>query len=1149
MPTNKETSNKQTIAKRKQVKEKSELSSQTLIGILGSIQEALYVLDHDWNIVYINNIAAGKAGLPKNLLGKNFWEVYPKLLGTIIEENYRSAMKNREIKRFESRGHYSDPLYEISVFPSAEGITVLGTNITKRKEIEDALRATEQQLKIITENSQDGINLLELKTGKYIFMNPAQVALTGFTADEINNISAEEAYQRTHPEDRQLTIAQQKKVAAGDDTSEPVEYRWKVKSGEYRWFSDSRKLVRDEKGKAVAMVGISRDITERKKAEEALKQSEEQARQRAEELQKLMDMIPAAIWVSNDPECKVIVGNQTANRFYEAAGGENVSAGPASGGQKDTTRRFFKDGKELPPEELPMQEAASKKKEIKNSELEVLAPSGRKMTILGSAKPLLTNEGKVRGCLAAFIDITERKNTEDTLKTTLNRFYRSLANMHGAILLVSDESRVEFANQSFCDYFSLKESPSDLIGLTAGVIIEKIKKGYVYPDQEDTRIKEIVTAGKTVTGEEVAMKGNRTCLRDFIPLPTAGKAFSRLWHHMDITDRKRAEDTIKESEQRWATTLSSIGDAVIATDTKGKIVFMNNQAESLTGWKLEEASQKPTKTVFNIINERTRLEVESPIERALREGIVVGLANHTVLIRKDGKEIPVDDSGAPIKDGNGKTTGVVLVFRDITQRRQADQDRERLSAIVESTDDAIIGKTLDGTITSWNKAAAKLYGYTASEVIGRPISVVIPTDHMNEFKQILDRLHNGERIEHRDTIRLHKDGTRLDVDVTVAPIKNRYGEIVGASTIARDITERKKVEEALKENEQLYHTVFDNSQDGFQLIELIYDKNGKPIDHKFLKVNHAYESIIGVKADDILDKTAKYISPNQEFHWLEVPDRVAKTGISEHVELYNKDIGKWLDCFYFRYSKNVVGTLFRDITGRKKLEKQLQDSERLAAIGATAGMVGHDIRNPLQAITSDVFLAKSELACFPESEEKKNALESMCEIEKNIDYINKIVQDLQDYARPLNPKIEESDLKSIAEAFITKNGLPKNIRVELKIADQAIWIRADSYYLNRILFNLVTNAVQAMPNGGTLTISAHKEANDTILAVKDTGVGIPCEVQDKMFTLMFTTKSKGQGFGLPVVKRMTESLGGTVTFESQEGKGTTFTVRLPPPKN
>ena len=228
---------------------------------------------------------------------------------------------------------------------------------------------------------------------------------------------------------------------------------------------------------------------------------------------------------------------------------------------------------------------------------------------------------------------------------------------------------------------------------------------------------------------------------------------------------------------------------------------------------------------------------------------------------------------------------------------------------------------------------------------------------------------------------------------------------------------------------------------------------------------------------------------------------------------------------------------------------KLKDAERLAAIGATAGMVGHDIRNPLQAITNDVYLAMTELTSLPDSEEKKDALESMVEIEKNIDYINKIVQDLQDYARPLNPKIEESDLKSIIEAFIAKNGLPKNISVKVKIADEARMIRADSYYLNRILYNLVTNAIQAMPNGGKLTIASHKEADDTFLSVKDTGVGIPREIQDKMFTLMFTTKSKGQGFGLPVVKRMTESLGGTVTFKSQEGKGTTFTVRLPPPRS
>jgi len=225
--------------------------------------------------------------------------------------------------------------------------------------------------------------------------------------------------------------------------------------------------------------------------------------------------------------------------------------------------------------------------------------------------------------------------------------------------------------------------------------------------------------------------------------------------------------------------------------------------------------------------------------------------------------------------------------------------------------------------------------------------------------------------------------------------------------------------------------------------------------------------------------------------------------------------------------------------------EQLKDAERLAAIGATAGMVGHDIRNPLQAITGDVYLAKTELAAIPEGEEKKNIQESLSEIEKNIDYINKIVADLQDFARPLNPRIEETDLKRLIDDLLTKNGLPENVKVSVKVETKKVL--ADSTFINRIMYNLVNNAVQAMPNGGKLTIHTYNEANDTVITVKDTGVGIPENVKGKLFTPMFTTKAKGQGFGLAVIKRMTEALGGTVSFESQEGKGTTFIIRLPPP--
>jgi len=227
---------------------------------------------------------------------------------------------------------------------------------------------------------------------------------------------------------------------------------------------------------------------------------------------------------------------------------------------------------------------------------------------------------------------------------------------------------------------------------------------------------------------------------------------------------------------------------------------------------------------------------------------------------------------------------------------------------------------------------------------------------------------------------------------------------------------------------------------------------------------------------------------------------------------------------------------------RERTEK-LRAAVRLVAIGETAGMVGHDIRNPLQAITGDVFLVRQELASIPASDEKKSIEESLTEIEKNVDYINKIVADLQDFARPFNPRAEETDLKRVFDDLLTKNNLPKNVKVTVNVETEKVV--ADSTFINRIMYNLVNNAVQAMPKGGKLTIRTYKDANDTVISVKDTGVGIPEAVKGKLFTPMFTTKSKGQGFGLAVIKRMTEALGGTVSFESQEGKGTTFIVRLP----
>ncbi len=251
-----------------------------------------------------------------------------------------------------------------------------------------------------------------------------------------------------------------------------------------------------------------------------------------------------------------------------------------------------------------------------------------------------------------------------------------------------------------------------------------------------------------------------------------------------------------EAQRRWfEITLASIGDGVITADVEGRITFLNPVAEALTGWTKAEAVGKPIEQVFNIVNEETHAAVENPALRAIREGIVFGLANHTVLISKSGKEVYIDDSGAPIKTDDGKLLGSVLVFRDVGERRLAEEARALLAGIVDSSEDAIISKNLDGVVTSWNAAAERMFGYSAAEAVSQPITIIIPIERLGEETMILGRLRSGERIDHFETVRQTKNGEYLNISLTVSPVRNSRGEIIGASKIARNITDRVRSEQ------------------------------------------------------------------------------------------------------------------------------------------------------------------------------------------------------------------------------------------------------------------------------------------------------------------------------------------------------------------
>lgn len=479
----------------------------------------------------------------------------------------------------------------------------------------------------------------------------------------------------------------------------------------------------------------------------------------------------------------------------------------------------------------------------------------------------------------------------------------------------------------------------------------------------------------------------------------------------------------------FATTLQSIGDAVIVCDASGAVTLMNAAAIEATRWTNEEAQGQLLDTVFRIVNETTRETVESPVAKVLRLGGVVGLANHTVLLRRDGTEIPIDDSGAPISGADGKTAGVVLVFRDISERKQAEEalrqsnaSRLRLAAIIDSADDAIIGKDLNGIVGSWNEGAGRLYGYSAEEMMGQSILQLIPEELQHEEEEILRKIRAGERIEHYETTRRKRNGETFEVSVTISPIRDESGKIIGASKIARDIS------------------------------------------------------------------------------------------------------------------------------NRKSMERQLVQSEKLAATGRMAATIAHEINNPLESLVNLIFLARSNSG--PESEAHTYLLTAEAELERLSHIARQTLGFYRDTGSPAAVHLHQlmENVLSLYAAKLTNAG----ITIERQYRDERTILLRKGEML-QIFSNIVTNAIDAMRSGGILSVLIEEITGDAgagiQTVIRDTGTGIQPEHLSKVFEPFFSTKGDvGTGIGLWMTKRLVEARGGeiAVTSPSEPGKsGTMVTMFIP----
>ena len=488
----------------------------------------------------------------------------------------------------------------------------------------------------------------------------------------------------------------------------------------------------------------------------------------------------------------------------------------------------------------------------------------------------------------------------------------------------------------------------------------------------------------------------------------------------------------------------------------------------------------------------------------------------------------------------------------------SDEARAHLAAIVESSGDAIISKTLDGVVLSWNGGAERLYGYPAREAIGRVITFLLPEGREDEEDAILERIRRGERIEHFETVRRRKGGATVDVSLTISPVLDDSGRIVAASHIARDITEQKRdAEQAAR-----LAAIVDSSDDAIV---------GKTVEGIILTWNAGAERVYGYKAEEAMGKPMTIVlppdRPNEE---TEILERIGRGERVDHFETIRKtkqgrliDVSITISPIYDKLGR-IVGAshVARDVTERKQMEEQINHTQKLESLGVLAGGVAHDFNNLLTGILGNASLAIESLSTHspvrPLIEDVVDASERAAHLTRQ----------LLAYAGKGRFVIEPVNLSELVReiSHLVQTSIAKNVQLRLDLRDDLPMVLADASQLQQIVMNLVINgaeAVGAKENGTVLVTTSAQQVDEhylatvfseipdlkpgtfVVLEVHDTGCGMDEETLARIFEPFFTTKFTGRGLGLAAVQGIVRGHNGALKVYSRPGHGTSFKVLFP----
>ena len=642
---------------------------------------------------------------------------------------------------------------------------------------------------------------------------------------------------------------------------------------------------------------------------------------------------------------------------------------------------------------------------------------------------------------------------------------------------------------------------------------------------------------------------------------------------IELQERQRTQ-ALLQSERDQAQRYLDIAEVIILVlDTQGRIQLVNRRGCDVLGYVESELLGKSW--FKTCLPAEVRERVQKIFTKGMERGGSMREYAENEIVTRSGERRSVAWHNALLRDGRGEVTGVICSGEDITQRKQAEDDlrssRERLDLALNGSSLGLWDRNVTTGALVYNEQWAHMLGYSPEEV--RPHTTswrsMIHPDDLSRVVGLLDAHLEGRTPSFEAEYRMRaKSGDWLWV-LSRGRVAERdaRGKALRVSGTNLDITPRKNIEQELMKSEKRYRALFSEMLSGFGLHEVILDGNGEPKDYRFLDVNPSYERLTGLKASEIVGRTVREVMPQVEEHWIQTYGRVAVTGQPARIEEYSRALDKHFECIAYSTEPGRFAVIFTDVTDRvraeeerQRIEKQMQQAQKLESLGVLAGGIAHDFNNLLMGILGNASLAKDQI---PEGTPLRTSVVAVEDAAKRAaDLCRQMLAYSgrgQFIVEPIDLNCTVQDIAHLLEVSISKKALLK-----FALSDSLPPVMADVTQIRQVLMNLITNASEAVGDlSGVIRIStgaiecAREDLDKGImndhlgeglyvyLEVADTGCGMDRKTRERIFEPFFTTKFTGRGLGLAAALGIVRGHKGMIKVYSEPGRGTTFRIMLP----